>query len=97
MYLKLHPTPSGQMAALCDSGLIGKVLSDTKRQLDLAKYAPYYVGEKVSHHAAVEALRSSENANIVGEKSLAAAADAGLDVSAAVKIAGVPHLQVYRL
>lgn len=97
MYLKLHPTPGGQMAALCDSGLIGKVLTDGKRHLDLEKYASFYVGEKVSHMAAVEALRSSESANIVGERSLAAAADAGLDISVSIKIAGVPHLQAYRL
>lgn len=97
MYLKLHPTPNGQIAALCDSELIGRVLSDGKRHLDLGKHASFYVGEKVSRKQAVEALRSSENANIVGKKSLHAAKEAGLDVSPSVEISGVPHLQAYRL
>lgn len=97
MYLKLHETPDGRIAALCDSELIGRVLSDGKRHLDLEEHSAFYVGEKVSRELAIEALRSSENANIVGKKSLSAAKEAGLDVSASVEISGVPHLQVYRL
>jgi len=97
MYLKVHDTPDGEVVALCDAVLIGKVLSQGKMRIDLEKYSGFYIGEKVEPASAIAALRAAPNANIVGEKSLAAAKAAGLDVSGAIKIGGVPHLQLYRI
>ena len=97
MYLKTHPSPDGEIVALCDIGLIGKVLTSGKMRLDLSAYAPFYLGKKVEEKEAVEALASAQNANIVGKKALAAAKKAGLAVSHAKTISGVPHLQVYRM
>ncbi|HIH18374.1 TPA: DUF424 domain-containing protein [Candidatus Micrarchaeota archaeon] len=97
MYLKMHPGPSGEVAALCDAELLGRVLSSGSIRLDLKKHAGFYEGRKVTHKEAVSALASSANANLVGKKSLEAAKEAGLDVSSAILILGVPHLQVYRL
>ena len=97
MYLKVHSTPGGEVVAVCDAVLVGKVLSQGKRKLDLEKYASFYVGERVSPASAIAALRTAPNANIVGKKSLEAAKAAGLDVSGSIKIGGVPHLQLYRI
>ena len=97
MYLKTHASPDGEIAALCDVELIGKVLVSGKARLDLSAYAPFYLGKKVSEKEAVEALKSAQNANIVGKRALLAAKKAGLAVSHAKNICGVPHLQVYRL
>ncbi|VVC01910.1 Uncharacterised protein [uncultured archaeon] len=97
MYLKVHPTPDGGIAALCDAELIGRVLAGGKVRLDLGKHASFYRGEKATHGTAVAALRAAASANVVGKKSLAAAADAGLDVKGAIMVSGVPHLQVYRI
>ena len=97
MYLKIHETPDGEVVALCDAELIGRLLADGKRRLDLSMFADFYRGEKVGREEAVEALRPARNANLVGKKALAAAIGAGIDISGAVKIAGVPHLQVYRM
>jgi hypothetical protein len=97
MYLKLHPSPDGEIVALCDIELIGKVLSSGKARLDLSAYAPFYLGKKVSEKEAIDALSSATNANIVGKRALAAAKKAGLAVSRAKNIGGVPHLQIYRL
>lgn len=97
MYLKVHSTPNGEVVALCDAALLGRVLSEGKIRLDLVKYADFYRGEKVGEQQAVSALSSAANANILGEKSIAAAAQAGLDVSGAIKISGVPHLQLYKV
>ena len=97
MYLKTHASPDGEIIALCDVELIGKVLISGKARLDLSAYAPFYLGKKVNEKEAVEALKSAQNANIVGKRALAAAKKAGFTVSHAKNIGGVPHLQVYRL
>lgn len=97
MYLKTHPSPYGEIVALCDIELIGKVLSSGKARLDLSAYAPFYLGRKVGEKEAVAALASAQNANIVGKRALAAAKKAGFQVSRAKSIGGVPHLQIYRL
>jgi len=97
MYLKTHSSPDGEIVALCDIELIGKVLSSGKARLDLSAYAPFYLGRKVDEKEAVAALSSAQNANIVGKKALASAKKAGLAVSRARRIGGVPHLQAYRM
>ena len=97
MYLKMHASPDGEIVALCDIELIGKVLASGKARLDLSAYAPFYLGKKVEEKETVDALRIAQNANIVGKKALEAAKKAGLSVSHAKTIGGVPHLQVYRL
>ena len=97
MLLKIHKTPMGEVAALCDSELLGAILSEGAIRLDLDRHADFYRGEKVGEAAAIEAIRSSENVNIVGKRSLSAAKKAGVDTSGAISIKGVPHLQVYRL
>jgi hypothetical protein len=94
MYLKTHASPDGEITALCDIELIG---TKGKMRLDLSAYAPFYLGKKVDEKEAVAALRLAQNANIVGKKALAAAKKAGLTISHAIMISGVPHLQVYKL
>ncbi|MFA6908061.1 MAG: DUF424 domain-containing protein [Candidatus Micrarchaeia archaeon] len=97
MYLKTHASPDGEIVALCDIELIGKVLASGKARLDLSAYAPFYLGKKVDEKEAVEALKSAQNANIVGKRALEAAKKAGFAVSHAKMIGGVPHLQLYAL
>lgn len=97
MYLKIHASPEGDIVALCDAELIGRVLSRGKMRLDLSAYAPFYLGTKVGEGEAVRALSGAKNANIVGKRSLGAAKKAGLAISGAVMIGGVPHLQLYRI
>ena len=96
MYLKSHITPEGEIVAICDAELLGMVFSEGKLHLDLKKHANFYMGRKVSESEARKALLKAKNANIVGKKALAAAKKAGIDVSGALLISGVPHLQAYR-
>jgi len=95
MYLKLHSTPAGEVVAVCDAELLGMVISDGKRHLDLKKHASFYQGEKAAPDDVRKALLCAKNANLVGKKALAAAKKAGIDISGAVLISGVPHLQAY--
>ncbi len=96
MLLKIHKTPMGEVAALCDSELVGRILSHGKITLDLARHSEFYSGKKVGEGEAIEALRNSGNVNLVGARSLSAAKKAGIDTSGAILIGDVPHLQVYR-
>jgi hypothetical protein len=97
MYMKVHQSPTGKVVAVCDSELLGKKLSDGVRFLDLEAYASFYKGELVSDETAVGELAGAENLNLVGEKALAAAKKAGIDVRSAIRIGKVPHLQAYRI
>jgi hypothetical protein len=97
MYLKIHKTAQGEVTAICDSELLGQVLSEGALKLDLRSHAGFYMGRKVSEQEAVQALSGAQSINLVGSKSLAAARKAGVDTGAAMRISGVPHLQAYRI
>jgi len=86
----------GEVTAICDSELVGAVLSEGAIRLDLGAHAAFYSGKKVDEAAAVAALRAAENVNLVGKRALAAAKKAGVDISGAISIKSVPHLQIYR-
>jgi hypothetical protein len=95
LFLKVHSTPKGEIVALCDSELVGKVFRSGERTLDLSAHAGFYAGKEVASREAVKALRGAQNANLVGRRALFAAKRAGIATSGAVRIGGVPHLQVY--
>ena len=97
MHLKIHRTPMGEVVAICDSELIGTILAEGAFRLDLAAHAAFYSGKKVGEDEAVAALKEAENVNIVGRRSLAAAKKAGIDISGAITVQKVPHLQIYRI
>ena len=97
MYLKIHPSPEGEIVALCDEDILGRVLTEGRMRLDLKAHGSFYKGRKVAQAEAVRALTGARNANIVGGQSLDAAKKAGLDISGTVLVSGIPHLQIYRV
>ncbi len=88
-----------RVLAACDEELLGKTFSSKNGVLDLKAYAGFYKGVKTSEEKAVELMRSADNLNLVGRKSieLARKAFAGLNKKNVKKISGVPHLQVYKI
>jgi hypothetical protein len=89
-----------RVVALCDADLIGKVFKKGSVELDLKKYARFYQGERVGAEEAAELARGADSVNAVGEKSVEAAGKAlGKPGSGggAKRVAGVPHLQIYRV
>lgn len=81
------------VVAVCDSDLIGKKFEEGKRQLDLR--ANFYEEEKLSYEEIVNLMEGqAENDatfNIVGEKSIKAALEAGIiNTDSIDKIAGIP-------
>ncbi len=102
VFVKVHERrgPGGRVlrvVAVCDEELVGKVFREGGRELDLRKYAAFYKGRVVGEGEVVELIRGAENVNLVGERAVAAAEKALGSRAGVRRIAGVPHLQVYRV
>ena len=97
--LKIHPPVRGsQIIALCDSELLGKKFETASLVLDLEKYRRFYDGDECGEDTVIAALDGCVNVNAVGERSVSIACKAlKVEKSAAKKIGGVPHLQIYRI
>lgn len=108
MLIKIHKTYR-DIIAICDSELIGKIFvsqasddlgkssEEGKFQLDVKE--SFYKGEEISEDKAIEVMKnfSKEDAifNIVGEKSINCALEAGIISEKGVnKIQGVPFAMV---
>jgi hypothetical protein len=98
MRMKIHEREGARIVALCDAGLLGKVLRSGELMLDLEKHADFYNGGNVGEKEAVAALASASSANLVGKKSVEAGKKAKIITGKeVVMIGGVPHCQAYRL
>ena len=98
MYLKIHHNQSGKIIAVCDEDLIGKVLEDENKYMDLDKFRNFYIGEKVSEEKVNEALKSFGSVNIVGKKSVKIAIDMKLVGKQDIMyINRVPYIQIYNI
>ncbi len=100
IYIKIHDTENGKILAMCDEELLGKVLSEGKRELDLNKYSSFYKGELVDEQEAKERIEDIEiySANAVGQNSVNVL-KSRMDISEGeVKIIeGIPFVQIYTL
>lgn len=96
MYLKIHESYR-KVVALADSELIGKLFEEGKKQLDVREN--FYKGEVVEKEKAIDALKnlSVDDAtfNIVGQKSINAALQAGIITKEMVgKVQDIPFALV---
>lgn len=80
------------LVAACDEELLGAVYKEGKFRLDVARL--FYDGERVAEDALLAGLRSCTVANLVGERTVAAAVKAGfVDPDNVKRVQGVPHAQ----
>lgn len=99
IYIKLHDTPHGEIVAMCDSELIGKVYSGSKAEIDLKKYSGFYKGELVEEVKAepIAEKRDFYTANIVGTRSVGLFIKSGVASKSDVKkVSGIPYLHIYK-
>tara|TARA_Y100000310_G_scaffold334313_1_gene413845 strand:+ start:987 stop:1283 length:297 start_codon:yes stop_codon:yes gene_type:complete len=79
MKIKIHQSRRN-VVAIADSDLLGKTFEEGKRQLDLT--TQFYQGSEFTHDQAVELIekqmQEDSSFNIVGQKSVEAAIQAGL-------------------
>jgi len=100
LFMRVHvmKKEKTRILAVCDGELIGKLLKDGERTLDLGKYGSFYGEKKVSEKEIAREIARATSMNFVGEKAVEIALRAGVaserDV---VHIAKVPHVQVYKI
>jgi len=98
MFMRVHRNGAETVVALCDDGLIGKILTDGKIHIDLQRFGSFYNDRKVEKQTALEALKEATSVNAVGEEAVAAVKSAfGVNEEAIIRVAGVPHIQIYKL
>jgi len=96
VYCRVFSDSNYRLVAVCDTGLIGKILREGKLKLEVRP--EFYKGSLSTIAEALREIDASDIANLVGEGIVQAAVQGGLvDPSAIVRIAGVPHVQIVRL
>jgi hypothetical protein len=97
MYLKTHRAPDGTcVTAICDRELLNTKVSDGDLEVCISE--AFYGNRSVSDEEARNALKSAENVNLMGERSVSIAIDMGLvDRTGCIMIGKVPHAQIFSI
>jgi len=94
MYIKIYETEVSVLVAVCDRDLIGKTYRDSGLKLEVDE--EFYKGEPVDADRVQTALLEATTANIVGERSVAAAISCGaIGPESVIVISGIPHAQMF--
>jgi len=97
MYAKIHKSYR-TVVAICDSDILGKKFEEGKFQLDIREN--FYKDKEISHEELINLIqfqaREDSTFNIVGEKSIQAAIDAGIIRKENVRrVANIPFILVF--
>lgn len=98
MYVKVHDGESGRIVAACDRELVGRILEEGDKYLDLDTYRGFYVGELSGEERLKEKLSDFASANLVGRKSVDIAVGMGIAGEDDIMyINGTPYIQIYKI
>jgi len=90
VYVKVYKISGETLVAACDENLLGALIVDSKRNTRIYVDPAFYRGELMSVSDAVEVLKTSTQANLVGNNIVEAAIRAGLvDPSAVLDVNNV--------
>jgi len=97
MFMKIHRSPgTGDVVAVCDRELINTTLSHGPITVTITE--AFYGSCPVTVEEVRKALARAENANLMGERTIALAVEMGLTSRpACIMIGKVPHAQIYQL
>jgi hypothetical protein len=99
MLLRERQTAEGLLVSVCDAACLGETYEEGEVSLDVT--AEFYGGDEAEEtdvDAVVESLTRASVANIVGERSVSVAIDAGIvDESRVLSIDGTLHAQLVRM
>jgi hypothetical protein len=95
MYLKVHRNAAGdQVVAVCDRELLNTTISHGDLEVRIS--GDFYGTSLATPDEVRAALVSAENANLIGERTIALAESLGLiNRSGCIMIGDVPHAQVF--
>lgn len=94
MYLRIHKVPGkGEIVAACDRELLNKTL--TFGNIEMFIDEKFYGNTPASEDKLIEALKTAENANLIGEKVVSAAVRCGAaEQESCLMIGDIPHIQI---
>ncbi len=99
MLLRERQTPEGLLVSVCDAACLGETYEEGAVSLDVTE--AFYGGddaEAADADAVVASLSRASVANIVGERSVSVAIDAGIvDEARVLSVEGTPHAQLVRM
>ncbi len=91
-WVKLHPGGIDMILAACDSELLEKSFNEGK--LRITVYREFYGGVLVDDRGLVQHMKSATILNLVGERCIEKAIEAGwVDPANIITIQGIPHAQ----
>jgi hypothetical protein len=94
--IKIYNQNGEVMLAACDEGLLDKKFEEGELQLQV--YSSFYDGNRVDEDSLIAQLGNSTIANLVGERVVNCALEAGLVTEdCIIRIQGVPHVQIFRM
>ena len=100
IYIKVHSTENGDMVAMCDSKLIGKILREGEIEINIKDYSEFYKGVLVDSERAANMLDPKRvySANIIGKESVDAAIKAGIVHDDGVKmVSKIPYAHTFQI
>lgn len=92
MLVKIHRKESRTIIAVCDKDLIGKLLEENGKQLDLR--GEFYKGEELTTEEIGDLMRNADGVNLVGQEAINLGLQEGvIDQENIITIKGIPHAQ----
>jgi hypothetical protein len=96
MLLRERETPEGLLVSVCDADCLGETYANGSVTLEVTE--EFYGGadaERVDAERVVDSLRRAATANIVGERAVEVAVEAGLvDADRVLEVGGTLHAQL---
>jgi hypothetical protein len=96
MLLRERDTPEGLLVSVCDAECLGETFENGTVSLDVTE--EFYGGDEAEHadeQTVVDSLSRATTANIVGERAVGVAVDAGLvDEERVLDVGGTLHAQL---
>jgi len=92
MLVKLHRREHRTIVSVCDRQLIGQLLEENGKQLDLR--SDFYKGDEKSTQEIGDLIRNADGVNLVGDEAISLGLQEGvIDKEHVMKVKGIPHAQ----
>lgn len=96
MILNERDTPQGLLVSVCDRDVLGKSFEDGEVSLTVTK--EFYDGERCDEERVVATLERAAVANLVGERTVSLAIEAGfVEETNVLEVGSTVHAQVLNL
>ena len=96
MYVKVHKSENQTVIAICDEGLLGKIISSEDKEINISE--EFYKGDLMNEKEVLEILKDASNVNFTGDEAIICGIKSGLiSEGSIITIGGVKHAQFYSL